>query len=104
MRGCARLGDQVSGRCSGPGHPPNLSTTGEIVTASANVQANGRGVARVGDQVRLNCNSGHRAVISTASANVESNRPNARLGDTVVGDNVTFNGEIVTASPNVFVN
>lgn len=104
MRGCARLGDRVSGRCSGPGHSSNLPTTGTIVTASSNVEANNRGVARLGDQVQLDCNAGHRAVIGTSSTNVEANRPNARLGDTVVGDNVTFNGEIVTASPNVFVN
>jgi hypothetical protein len=44
------------------------------------------------------------AVIVSSSPDVKSNRDNARLGDRVEGDNVTFVGEIVTASPDVYVN
>jgi uncharacterized Zn-binding protein involved in type VI secretion len=104
MRGCARLGDKVSGTCSGFGHPANLSTGGTIVTASTDVVANDRGVARIGDRVQLDCNSAHFAVIVGSSTDVKSNRDNARLGDLVSGENVSFSGEIVTASTNVFVN
>lgn len=104
MRGAARLGDTVEGKCSGPGHSANLSTTGVIVTASGDVSANNKGVARIGDKVQLNCNSGHKGVIVQSSSDVTSNRLNARLGDKVVGDGISFNGEIVTASSDVMVN
>lgn len=104
MRGCARLGDRVSGICNGPGHSSNLPTGGTIVTASSDVSANNRGVARIGDKVQLDCNSGHLAVIVSSSPDVKANRDNARLGDKVQGDNVSFQGEIVTSSPDVFVN
>jgi len=104
MRGCVRLGDRVSGKCSGPGHPANLQTGGTIVTASSDVVANNRGVARIGDKVQLDCNSSHYGVITSSSTDVKSNRDNARLGDSVSGENVTFSGEIITASTDVFVN
>lgn len=97
MRGSARLGDKVSGTCSAHG-----AQNGTIVTASSNVMANNRAVARIGDKVSLEC--GHRAVIVTSSPDVTSNRLHARLGDKVAGEDVNFDGEIVTASPNVIVN
>lgn len=104
MRGSARLGDVVSGKCSGPGHAGNLETTGRIVTASSDIIANDRSVARIGDKVQLDCSGSHMAVIVTSSPDVTSNRLHARLGDKVAGDGITFDGEIVTASPDVFVN
>ena len=103
-RGAARLGDQVAGRCSGPGHAGNLSTTGTIITASGDVTANGRGLARIGDRVQLNCRSDHFGIIDEASGDTTSNRLTARLGDRVVGDGINFEGTIETASGDVFVN
>lgn len=103
-RGVARLGDTVSGRCSGPGHIANLSTTGKITTASGNIQANTRPVARIGDSVQLDCLPSHKAKINTSSPDVTTNRPTARLGDQVVGDGIVFEGKITTASPDVYAN
>jgi len=101
MRGSARLGDEVSGRCFG--HSGGPIKKGTIVTASPNVKANDRAVARIGDKVNLEC--GHRAVIVGGSPDVKTNdRQHARLGDRVEGDGVVYQGEIVTASPNVIVN
>ena len=104
MRGCARLGDKVSGRCTGFGHVANLQTTGTIITASGDVIVNDKGAARIGDKVQLDCNPAHYAIIVSSSGDVTKNRLTARLGDKVAGDNVTFDGEIVSASPNVMVN
>lgn len=103
-RGVARLGDTVVGICSGPGHVVNLSTTGTIITASNDTQANNRGVARIGDRVQLDCNSDHFGIIDEGSSDTTSNRVTARLGDRVVGDGITFEGTIDTASSDVFVN
>ena len=97
MRGSARLGDVVRGTCSEHG-----LQNGTIVTASGDIIVNDRAVARIGDKVSLDC--GHLAVIVTSSADVTSNRLHARLGDKVAGEDVNFDGEIVTASPDVFVN
>lgn len=101
MRGSARLGDEVSGRCFGHAGGPVFK--GVIVTASSNVKVNDRPIARIGDKVNLEC--GHKAVIVGASSDVKSNdRQNARLGDAVSGDGVVYQGEIITASSNVIVN
>lgn len=101
MRGAARLGDQVSGRCFGHAGGPIFK--GVIVTASSNVKANDRLIARIGDKVDLEC--GHKAVIVGSSPDVKTNdRQNARFGDTVAGDGVVYQGEIITASSNVKIN
>ena len=100
MLGSARLGDNVRGTCNTHNSP--LQTNGTISTASGDVIVNDRGVARIGDKVALDC--GHIAVIVGSSPDVTSNRPHARLGDKVAGDNCDFSGEIVSSSPDVFVN
>lgn len=104
-RGVARLGDTIEGICSGPGHDIELPTTGTIITASSDIQANNRGIARIGDRVQLDCDPDHFGIIDEGSSDTSSNnRVTARLGDRVVGDGIIFEGTIETASSDVFVN
>lgn len=103
-RGVARLGDTVRGLCSGSGHAVELETTGTIITASSDSQANNRGIARIGDRVQLDCDPDHFGIIEEGSGDTTSNRVTARLGDRVVGDGIVFEGTIETASSDVFVN
>lgn len=94
MRGTARLGDRTVGTCSI--HPGTIG--GTIITASEDVQANSRGVARLGDTVLADC--GHTAVIVTAAALTKANsRGFARLSDLVQGPE--YSGTIVTCSNDV---
>ena len=100
--GCAREGDTTHGVCSHPDHNTPITVAGKIITASGNVMANGRKMARRGDQVQTDC--GHISYIITGSTSkVAANgqdRPVARLGDTIGGG--PYNATIVTASTDVF--
>lgn len=94
MRGVARLGDRCIGTCTE--HGPNIG--GTIVTASADVIANDKGVARLADTVRADC--GHTALIITCAATcIANDRGVARLNDLVKGQE--YSGEIILASPDV---
>ena len=94
-RAIARLNDQTMGNCSEHGN----DIGGKITSASPNVTANSRGVARLGDKVLADC--GHEAVIITASPTVSANqRGVARLSDQV--GNSPYTAKIITASPNTF--
>lgn len=91
----ARLGDKCVGSCKV--HGPNI--IGIIITASADVNVNGLGVARLGDKVLADC--GHIATIITAAPKTDSN---SKLGTARLGDNVgasPYEGIIITASGNV---
>lgn len=94
MRGTARLGDRCSGTCSV--HPGTIG--GTIITASGDVDANNRGIARLGDVVLADC--GHQALIITAANFTKANtRGMARLSDLVQGNE--YKGTIVSCSDNV---
>jgi uncharacterized Zn-binding protein involved in type VI secretion len=100
MAGVARLGDKHSGICSHGAPCCPHSVTGEIVSASGNVNANGRGVARLNDNVVHNCPHCGTGHISSASAKVRVNG----IGVARLGDSVTYpggGGKIITASDNV---
>lgn len=91
----ARLGDKCIGSCKV--HGPDI--IGTIITASPNVNVNGRQVARLGDKVLANC--GHIATIITATTKTDSNN---RFGTATLGDKVgasPYEGIIITASTNV---
>lgn len=95
MRGVARLGDRTIGSCVV--HGPNVG--GTIVTASGDVIANDKGVARLADSVRADC--GHFALIITCAATcVANDRGVARLNDLVKGPE--YSGQIISASTDVF--
>ena len=100
--GCAREGDTTHGVCSHPDHDPPITIPGRIITASGNVNANGRRLARRGDTVQADC--GHKSYIVTGSGSkVAANgqdRPVARLGDNIAGG--PYIATIVTASTDVF--
>lgn len=94
MRGTARLGDRTVGTCSV--HPGTIG--GTIITASEDVGANTRGVARLGDTVLADC--GHTALIITAAGLTKANsRGFARLSDLVQGPQ--YKGTIITCSQDV---
>lgn len=98
MRGSARLNDQTIGDCSV--HGENIK--GKIVSASSNIEINGRGLARLGDRVEAEC--GHTAYIITASSTED---PNNKLGTARLNDKVgdsPYTGKIITASTNTFPN
>jgi uncharacterized Zn-binding protein involved in type VI secretion len=101
-RGVARLGDRTTGTCSDPVHTIPITTGGTIITASSNVSANNRKVARLGDTVQTDC--GHTSLIITASPNVDSN---SKLGVARLGDKVgagPYDATIITASGDTFAN
>lgn len=94
MRGVARLGDRTLGSCSI--HGPSIG--GTIVSASPDVFANIRGIARLADNVQADC--GCMSLIITACGTVHANvRGIARINDLVVGPSYT--ASIVTCSPDV---
>jgi len=97
-RGSARLNDQTLGNCSV--HGSNIK--GKIISASPNIEVNGRGLARLGDKVLADC--GHEAEIITASSTEDPNnkRGTARLNDKV--GNSPYEAKIITASNDVFPN
>lgn len=99
MRGVARLGDLILADC---GH------TCKIITASPDVEANNKGVARLGDLGGDGC---YECKIITASPDHETNnKGTARLGDQTIGTCYCHRkpkivkGRIVTASSDVEVN
>lgn len=98
MRGAARLNDRTIGDCDV--HGPNIK--GKIITASNNIEVNGRGLARLGDEVEAEC--GHVAKIITASGTEDPNdkKGTARLNDKV-GDS-PYKGKIITASNDYYPN
>lgn len=94
MRGVARLGDRTIGACAV--HGPNIG--GTIISASGDVIANDKGVARLADTVRADC--GHIALIITCAATcVANDRGVARLNDLVKGPE--YSGQIISASADV---
>lgn len=94
MRGVARLGDRCIGACVV--HGPNIG--GTIISASGDVIANDKGVARLADTVRADC--GHIALIITCAATcVANDRGVARLNDLVKGPE--YSGKIISASADV---
>lgn len=94
MRGTARLGDRTTGTCSV--HSGTIG--GTIITASGDVGANNRGVARLADVVLADC--GHTALIITAAGITKANsRGFARLSDLVQGSE--YKGTIITCSQDV---
>lgn len=94
MRGVARLGDRCIGACAV--HGPNIG--GTIISASGDVIANDKGVARLADTVRADC--GHIALIITCAATcVANDRGVARLNDLVKGPE--YSGQIISASADV---
>jgi uncharacterized Zn-binding protein involved in type VI secretion len=100
MAGVARLNDMHSGICNHglPCCPHGV--TGIISSASGNVNANGRGVARLNDSVTHNCPHCGTGYVSSAGK-VKANG----MGVARLGDSVTYpggGGTIITASENVF--
>jgi uncharacterized Zn-binding protein involved in type VI secretion len=101
MPAVARLGDQHSGICDHGQKCCPHNVSGKIVSASGNVNANGKGVARFGDSVVHDCPHCGTGEISSASGTVNANS----IGVARLGDSVTYpggGGTIVTASGNVF--
>lgn len=92
--GVARQNDIVIGDCEI--HGPNIK--GKITSSSPNVEANGRGVARIGDKVKAEC--GH---VSTIVSGSTSEKPNNKLGIAHQNSNVgspdePYKGRILTGS------
>lgn len=84
MSGVARVGDRHEGTCNHyfPCCPHLVS--GSIVKGSPNVKANGKQVARLGDEVDNNCPHCGIGWISSSSSTVKANGIGvARIGDTV---------------------
>jgi len=100
MPGRARLGDKHEGICDHGALCCPHKVSGVIVAASPNVNANGPGVARLGDPVVHNCPHCGTGFISSASGTVIVNGKGvARLGDSVTYPG--GGGKIVTASNDV---
>lgn len=94
--GIARLGDSTYGTCHC--HDEPIQVSGTIISASPDTNANGRGVARLGDTVKASC--GHTAIIISAKTTQFANgRGVARLGDKFTG---CYIGTITSASPDTF--
>jgi uncharacterized Zn-binding protein involved in type VI secretion len=101
LAGVARLGDTHTGICNHGLKCCPHAVTGQISSASGNVNANGKGVARLGDSVVHNCPHCGTGNISSASGKVKVNG----IGVARLGDSVTYpggSGTIVSASGNVF--
>lgn len=94
MPACHRLGDNNTGHDACPPVP--------LVTASADVLANGKGCGRVGDSYSVhgcNIHSPHAGVVASGSSSVFINgKPSAR-----VGDSVSCGGSCAVGSTNVFI-
>lgn len=98
-KGVARLGDTTSGTCYHPSHLVPISVSGTITSASSTYIVNGRGAARLDDQVTTSC--GHTDYINSASGTcIADPKPVARLGDTV-GKNGIYIATITSASGDV---
>lgn len=96
-RGIARLGDRTTGTCSHPSHLTPISTGGTITKASSTVIVNGKGAARLKDEVTTDC--GHKDRISSASGTVNGDsEPIARISDTIGLDGI-YDAVIVGSSP-----
>lgn len=98
MKFVARLGDKTIGSCEEHGD----DIQGTIITASADITANNKPVARLGDKVLAEC--GHISTIITAGMKTNPNNKGgiARLGDQV-GDS-PYTAIIITSSTNVTAN
>lgn len=92
----ARVGDRAEGTCTA--HITPISTGATIIQGSSTATADGKGIARVGDQVKTDC--GHISKIIAGSPNITADgKPVARLGD-AVGDG-PFTGTIVSGAGTV---
>ena len=102
MRGAARLNDKTFGVCSHPSHTIPINIGGKIVSASGNIECNGRPLARLGDKVLSDC--GHTSKIISASTSEDPNnkRGTARLNDKV--GNGPYKAKIISASSDTFPN
>jgi len=101
MPGVARIGDQHMGVCDHGQRCCPHNVVGVIASASGDVNANSKGVARLGDSVVHNCPHCGIGKISSASGTVNANGK----GIARIGDAVTYpggGGKIVSASGNVF--
>lgn len=95
--GIARLGDKTFGTCSDSSHDTPIQVGGKIVTASGTSSINNRGIARLGDTVKTDCE--HEGKIITGSDNYYvDGRQTARLGDKI--GNGPYDAKIVTAAGN----
>lgn len=92
MAAATRLGDNCTGHDSCGGVP--------LVTASGNVNINGKGAGRMGDTYASHgciVHPGHSDVIAAGSGTVNINGiPAARVGDAV-----SIGGSVAAGSPNV---
>jgi len=89
----ARLGDDTFGVCQVHGNQ-----YGKIVSSSTNVFVNGRGIARLGDEVLANC--GHTGIISSsATITFVNGKGIARVGDSVEG---IYSASIISGSEDSF--
>jgi len=101
MPAVARLGDQHTGICDHGQRCCPHKVSGKIASASGNVNANGKGAARLGDSVVHDCPHCGTGEISSASGTVIVNgKGTARLGDSVTYPG--GGGTIVSASGDVF--
>lgn len=92
----ARVGDRAKGTCTA--HITPISTGATIIQGSSTVTAEGKGVARVGDQVKTDC--GHISKIVAGSPDIVADgKPVARLGDPVADG--PFTGTIISAAGTV---
>ena len=85
MPGVARVGDTHNGICNHGLKCCPHKVSGNIVSGSPNVMANGKPVARLGDSVVHDCPHCGTGEISSASSTVKANGIGvARIGDSVV--------------------
>jgi uncharacterized Zn-binding protein involved in type VI secretion len=99
MRGSARKDDRTDGICYHPSHIVPNPTGGTITSASTSVFVNGKGVARLGDEVTTDC--GHKDTIKTASGDTYADGiRTARLNDEV-GQNGIYIATIISVSTDV---
>lgn len=92
--GVARHNDIVLGDCEIHG----VDIKGKIISSSSDVEANGRGVARIGDKVEAEC--GHvSTIVSGSTSEKPNNKPGiARQNSTVGLPNEPYKGRILTGS------
>jgi uncharacterized Zn-binding protein involved in type VI secretion len=97
MAKVCRLGDMGSGTCTA--HETPISVNGYVTTCSGNVNAEGAGVATVGDTVTATC--GHTGTLITGASRTNANgRAISRVGDSFSG---SFSGTMVTGALTVDV-
>lgn len=99
MKAVCRVGDQITGTCTGPGHS-SRTFTGTWLTGSSFVTIEGIAVVRVGDNGITDCN--HPIIAQGSSSLVADD-----MALHCVGDAVTLplggNGVSVTGSDLLFV-